>query len=158
MNRHPVVVPSRLIRRAILGQAAITGAARVHDPPSFCRGPGGHPASAADPLTVQQVSPAQAGTAIDAALADGEVRGLRLVVAITDAGANLGALACMAGAWLASLNVAIKKACASGHLQAPTAALGRWCSLVDRSTKSRLPTRGWSPSAEGSHWLALAVR
>lgn len=80
-------------------------------------------AGAAAPLAVQQVSLAQARAAIDAALGDAEARGLKMVVAVVDPGAHLVALARMDGAWLASLDVAIKKARTSALLQAPTAAL-----------------------------------
>lgn len=79
---------------------------------------------AAAPITVQQVSLAQAQGAIDAAIADAETRGLRMVIAVVDAGANLVALARMDGAQLVSLDVAIKKARTSALIQAPTAALG----------------------------------
>ncbi len=125
MNRHPVFAPSGLSRRAILGQAAVTGAAlglTTRLRPAAAQD--ATPTSAAAPLTVQQVSLAQARTAIDAAIADAEARDLRMVVAVVDAGANLVGLARMDGAWLASLDVAIKKARTSALLQAPTAALG----------------------------------
>ena len=75
-------------------------------------------------LTVQQVSFAQAQAAINAAVAEAEARGLRMVVAVVDVGANLVAFARMDGAWLGSADVAIKKARTSALLQAPTGALG----------------------------------
>ncbi len=143
MNRHSVFAPSGLSRRAVLGRAAATGAAlglTTRLGPAAAQE--GTPTSAAAPLTVQQVSLAQARTAIDAALADAETRGLRMVVAVVDAGANLVALARMDGAWLASLDVAIKKARTSALLQAPTAALGPVVQPAGRSTGPRSPTRG----------------
>ncbi len=82
------------------------------------------PASGGASLTIQQVSLAQAQAAIDAAIAHAEGRGLKMVVAVVDTGAHLVALARMDGAWLASLDVAIKKARTSALLLAPTAALG----------------------------------
>ena len=79
---------------------------------------------AAAPLAVQQVSLAQAQTAIDAAVAESEARGLKMVIAVADTGANLVAFARMDGAWLASVDVAIKKARTSALLPMPTGALG----------------------------------
>ncbi len=122
---HPVLPPSGLSRRAVLGRAAATGAAlglTTRLRPAAAQE--ATPTSTAAPLTVQQVSLAQAQTAIGAALADAEARDLRMVVAVVDAGANLVALARMDGAWLASLDVAIKKARTSALLQVATAALG----------------------------------
>ncbi len=79
---------------------------------------------AATPLAVQEVSLAQARAAIDAAVGEAQARDLRMVVAVVDRGANLVALARMDGAWLASVDVAIKKARTSALLQTPTGALG----------------------------------
>lgn len=76
------------------------------------------------PLAVQQVSLAQAQSAIDAAIAESQARGLKMVIAVVDNGANLLAFARMDGAWLASTDVAIKKARTSVLLQSPTGALG----------------------------------
>lgn len=76
------------------------------------------------PLVVEEVSLAQAQAAIDAAVAEAEARGLRMIIAVVDAGAHLVALARMDGAWLGSLDVAVKKARTSALLHAPTGALG----------------------------------
>lgn len=75
------------------------------------------------PFTVQHVSLAQA-QAVDAAIADAEARGLRMVVAVVDPGANLVAFARMDGALLGSVDVAIKKARTSVLVQGPSGALG----------------------------------
>jgi uncharacterized protein GlcG (DUF336 family) len=61
---------------------------------------------------------------VDAAVADSESRGLKMNVAVVDTGANLVAFARMDGAWLASLDIAMKKARTSAMLLAPTGALG----------------------------------
>ena len=79
---------------------------------------------AATPLAVQEVRLPQARAAIAAAVAEAQARDLRMVVAVVDRGANLVALARMDGAWLASVDVAIKKARTSALLQTPTGALG----------------------------------
>lgn len=76
------------------------------------------------PLATEQVSLAMAQAAIGAAVAEAGARDLRMIVAVVDAGAHLVALARMDGAWLGSLDVAIKKARTSALLQAPTGALG----------------------------------
>lgn len=76
------------------------------------------------PLTVQHVSLAQAQAAVDAVIADAEARGLRMVVAVVDPGANLVAFARMDGALLGSVDVAIKKARTSVLVQGPSGALG----------------------------------
>jgi uncharacterized protein GlcG (DUF336 family) len=75
-------------------------------------------------LTVGQVSLAQAHALVDAAVAESEALGLRMVIAVVDAGANLVALARMDGAWLASVDVAIKKARTSALIPIPTGDLG----------------------------------
>ena len=67
------------------------------------------PAVGGGPLAVEQVSLAQARALVDAAVAESEARGLRMVVAVVDTGANLVALVRMDGAWLASVDVAIKQ-------------------------------------------------
>ena len=81
-------------------------------------------AGAAAPLMIEQVSLAQAQAVVAAAVADSEARGLKMNVAVVDTGANLVAFARMDGAWLASLDIAIKNARTSAMLQAPTGVLG----------------------------------
>jgi len=82
------------------------------------------PAVGGGPLAVEQVSLAQARALVDAAVAESEARGLRMVVAVVDTGANLVALVRMDGAWLASVDVAIKKARTSALIPIPTGDLG----------------------------------
>ena len=76
------------------------------------------------PVTIQEVSLAQAQAAIEAAVTEAEARDLKMVIAVVDAGANLKAFTRMDGAWLASVDVAIKKARTSVLVQAPSGALG----------------------------------
>ncbi len=76
------------------------------------------------PVTIQEVSLAQAQAAIEAAVTEARARGLKMVIAVVDTGANLKAFIRMDGAWLASVDVAIKKARTSVLVQAPSGALG----------------------------------
>lgn len=73
---------------------------------------------------VEQVSLAQALVLIQAAVAESEKRGLKMITAVVDTGANLVALGRMDGAWLASLDIAIKKARTSAMLLAETGIFG----------------------------------
>jgi uncharacterized protein GlcG (DUF336 family) len=70
------------------------------------------------------VSLAQARALVDAAVAASEARGLRMVVAVVDRAANLVGFARMDGAWLASVDGAIKKARTSALLPIPSGDLG----------------------------------
>jgi uncharacterized protein GlcG (DUF336 family) len=74
-------------------------------------------------LAIQDVSLEQAQAAVDAALAKAAEIGTRMNIAIVDVGANLKAFARMDGAWLASIDIAIKKARTSAMLLMPTADL-----------------------------------
>jgi uncharacterized protein GlcG (DUF336 family) len=74
------------------------------------------------PLTVQEVSLVRAQAAIAAAIAAAGARDTTKAIAIVDAN-NLKAFARMDGAWLASVDVAIKKARSSALLQTPTGAI-----------------------------------
>ena len=75
------------------------------------------------PLTVQEVSLVQAQVAIEAAIAAAGARDTTKAIAVVDASGNLKAFARMDGAWLASVDVAIKKARSSALLQTPTGAI-----------------------------------
>ena len=68
---------------------------------------------------------AQARTAIDAARARSEKLGVRMNIAIVDAGANLKAFARMDGAWLGSIDIAIKKAKTARYFDMPTGDIGQ---------------------------------
>lgn len=66
----------------------------------------------------------QAQAVVGAALAASESRGLAMNVAVVDVGGNLKAFARMDGAWLGSIDIAIKKARTSRYFDMPTGALG----------------------------------
>ena len=66
----------------------------------------------------------QAQRILAAALADSAARGLAMNVAIVDAGGNLKAFTRQDGAWLGSIDIAIKKARTARYFDMPTGDLG----------------------------------
>lgn len=89
------------------------------------------PAQDATPSTVgggalmaQEVSLEQAQAAIDAALAMAGEIGARMDIAVVDAGTNLKAFVRMDGAWLGSIDIAVKKARTAALFQMPSGVLG----------------------------------
>jgi uncharacterized protein GlcG (DUF336 family) len=69
----------------------------------------------------------QARKAVDAALAKSEELGLRMNVAVVDAGGNLKAFAQMDGAWLGSIDISQKKARTARFFDMDTGELGNLC-------------------------------
>ncbi len=67
----------------------------------------------------------QAQAALQAALAKSEELGLKMNVAVVDAGANLTAFARMDGAWLGSIDIAIKKARTARFFDMNTGEIGK---------------------------------
>ena len=66
----------------------------------------------------------QARAAIDAALAKSSEMGVAMDIAVVDAGANLKAFARMEGAWLGSIDIALKKARTARFFDMNTGAIG----------------------------------
>jgi uncharacterized protein GlcG (DUF336 family) len=66
----------------------------------------------------------QATAAVAAARACSEELGLLMDIAVVDAGANLKAFARMDGAWLGSIDIAMKKARTARYFDMPTGAIG----------------------------------
>ncbi len=77
-----------------------------------------------DSLTTQDLSLAQAGAAIRAAVAKAEEIGTKMDIAVVDAGGNLKGFARMDGAWLGSIDISIKKARTARWFDMPTGAIG----------------------------------
>jgi hypothetical protein len=73
-----------------------------------------------DALTTQDISLAQAQAVVEAAIAASNDKGLAMDIAVVDAGANLKAFARMDGAWLGSIDIAIKKARTARFFNFPT--------------------------------------
>lgn len=59
---------------------------------------------------MQDITIEQAKVAVKAAIAKSEELGVKMNIAVVDAGTNLKAFARMDGAWLGSIDIAIKKA------------------------------------------------
>ena len=66
----------------------------------------------------------QAQHAVDAALSKANEMGVKMDIAVADAGANLKAFARMDGAWLGSIDIAQKKAKTARWFDMPTGAIG----------------------------------
>jgi len=75
-------------------------------------------------LSTQDISLEQAQAIIAAALEKAAEIGTKMDVAVVDAGANLKAFARMDGAWLGSIDIAIKKARTARFFDFPTGVLG----------------------------------
>ena len=67
----------------------------------------------------------QAQQAIEAAHQKAQAMGVKMNIAVVDAGANLTAFARMDGAWLGSLDISIKKAKTARYFDMPTGELGK---------------------------------
>jgi uncharacterized protein GlcG (DUF336 family) len=67
----------------------------------------------------------QAQTAVDAAMEEAQELGIAMDIAVVDAGANLKAFARMDGAWLGSIDIAIKKARTARYFDMPTGEIGK---------------------------------
>jgi uncharacterized protein GlcG (DUF336 family) len=67
---------------------------------------------------------AQAQQAVDAALDKSREMGVKMDIAVVDAGANLKAFARMDGAWLGSIDIAQKKARTARWFDMPTGNIG----------------------------------
>jgi uncharacterized protein GlcG (DUF336 family) len=76
-------------------------------------------------LTTKDVSSVQAEMVMRAAKAKASDMGLRMDIAIVDAGGNLKAFHRMDGAWIGSIDIAIKKAKTARYFNMPTGDIGK---------------------------------
>jgi uncharacterized protein GlcG (DUF336 family) len=83
------------------------------------------PAPPATALTTQDISAAQAQQIIAAAVAKAQQIDTKMDIAVVDAGGNLKAFLRMDGAWLGSIDIAIKKARTARYFDMPTGAIGK---------------------------------
>jgi len=83
------------------------------------------PAPAGGALATADISLAQAQAAVDAAIAKATEIGTKMDIAVVDAGANLKAFARMDGAWLGSIDIAMKKAATARFFDFPTEEVGK---------------------------------
>jgi uncharacterized protein GlcG (DUF336 family) len=70
------------------------------------------------------ISLTQAQQAVETALSKSKEMGVKMDIAVVDAGANLKAFARMDGAWLGSIDIAQKKARTARWFDMPTGAIG----------------------------------
>ncbi len=75
-------------------------------------------------LTTKDMSLDQAMMALEAARTKAEEMDVKMDIALVDAGGNLKAFARMDGAWLGSIDIAIKKAKTARMFDMPTGAIG----------------------------------
>jgi uncharacterized protein GlcG (DUF336 family) len=71
-------------------------------------------------ITIQQ-----AQAAVEAALKKSKDVGVKMNIAVVDAGCNLKAFARMDGAWLGSIDIAVKKAKTARFFDMPTGEIGK---------------------------------
>lgn len=73
---------------------------------------------------MSDITLAQANAAVAAAVAKSAELGLKMDIAVVDAGTNLKAFVRMDGAWLGSIDIAQKKARTARYFDMPTGAIG----------------------------------
>ncbi len=79
----------------------------------------------ADSLNTLDISAEQARAVVDAAKAKAKAVDTKMDIAVVDAGANLKAFLRMDGAWLGSIDIAIKKAKTARFFDMPTGEIGK---------------------------------
>ena len=79
----------------------------------------------ADSLNTLDISAEQARAVVDAAKAKATAIDTKMDIAVVDAGANLKAFLRMDGAWLGSIDIAIKKAKTARFFDMPTGEIGK---------------------------------
>lgn len=87
--------------------------------------PAATPGSAGQALTTKDLSAEQAQTALSAAVAKAKEIGAKMDIAIVDAGGNLKAFLRMDGAWLGSIDIAVKKAKTARFFDMNTGEIGK---------------------------------
>lgn len=73
---------------------------------------------------MSDITTAQAQAVVEAAVRKAIAIDTRMDIAVVDAGANLKAFLCMDGAWLGSIDIAIKKARTARYFDMNTGAIG----------------------------------
>jgi uncharacterized protein GlcG (DUF336 family) len=79
----------------------------------------------AGPIATHDIGLEQARACVDAAIEKSKEIGARMDIAVVDAGGNLKAFARMDGAWLGSIDIAIKKSRTARFFDMPTGAIGK---------------------------------
>ena len=76
-------------------------------------------------LSTQDISAVQARAVVDAAKAQAAELNTKMNIAVADAGGNVKAFLRMDGAWLGSIDIAIKKARTARLFDMPTGEIGK---------------------------------
>ena len=79
----------------------------------------------AEVLATKDISAGQAHQALMAAIAKAEALNTKMDIAVVDAGGNLKAFLRMDGAWLGSIDIALKKAKTARDFDMPTGEIGK---------------------------------
>jgi uncharacterized protein GlcG (DUF336 family) len=74
---------------------------------------------------MSDISLAQSKIVVEAAYAKAQQLGVKMNIAVVDAGANLKGFARMDGAWLGSIDISIKKARTARFFDMPTGEIGK---------------------------------
>ena len=74
---------------------------------------------------MSDISLAQSKTAVEAGYAKAQELGVKMNIAVVDAGANLKGFARMDGAWLGSIDISIRKARTARFFDMPTGEIGK---------------------------------
>ena len=82
-------------------------------------------AAASESANANDITLDQAHAALEAAARKAQEMNLKMDIAVVDAGANLKAFARMDGAWLGSIDIAIKKAKTARFFDMPTGEIGK---------------------------------
>lgn len=123
----------KINRRLVIGllfTGAIVGAALFNLPSPWAHAqeqaaPGAMAPKAGDPLSVKDISMDQAHAVIMASIAKANELKIKQDIAVVDAGGNLKAFVRMDGAWLGSIDIAIKKAKTARYFDMPTGEIGK---------------------------------
>lgn len=78
-----------------------------------------------EPLVTKDLSTAQALAVLNAAIDKSKEIGVQMDIAVVDGGSNLKAFVRMDGAWLGSIDIAIKKARTARFFDMPTGEIGK---------------------------------
>jgi uncharacterized protein GlcG (DUF336 family) len=87
--------------------------------------PPGEPGKSAEPIGTKDISLDQAHAVATAAVKKAREIDTKMDVAVVDAGGNLKAFVRMDGAWLGSIDIAIKKAKTARYFDMPTGEIGK---------------------------------
>ena len=115
--------PTALSRRAAVGLGATVAATALLSQAAAAQD--ATPAAGGGPLATLDIGLAQAQAAVQAAIAKAGDLGTKMDIAVVDAGGNLKAFARMDGAWLGSIDIAIRKARTARLFDMPTGDIGQ---------------------------------